>query len=145
MSVTQFASRIMEHLNKSFSKMTVYLSDRFITGAYGSSVLPMRVVCYVNKSEKIDIGFNQLLDIFGYVPYINTNNKQCQKEFMCIDINTNKKKQFNEHVCYDSYLHVLELNEKQREVFIQLRDKVHERIHQFKSVDSLDLSEFATL
>ena len=144
MSISQFASRVMEAMDKSISKMTVYLSDRFITGTYGSSVLPMRVICQVNKTERIDVGFNQLLDIFGYIPYISTN-KPLQKEFMCIEINTSKKKQFNEHVCYDSYLHVLELNEKQREVFIQLRDKVHERIHQFKSVDSLDLSEFATL
>ena len=144
MSISQFASRVMEHLDKSVSKMTVYLSDRFITGTYGSSVLPMRVICHVNKTEKIDIGFNQLLDIFGYIPYISTN-KPLQKEFMCIEINTSKKKQFNEHVCYDSYLHVLELNEKQRCVFTELRDKVHERIHQFKSVDNLDLTDFATL
>ena len=148
MTVTQFATRILkcfaEEEAEPILKLSVYLPNAYKKGIYNKRILPLKVICH-HEDSTTPLGFNKLLDIFGKVPYIHTN-KQLAGDFMRMDIYTDKKKVYNEHEYYDSSIHVLNLNEEQKETFTKLHERVQERAHEWSSVTySLTLEDFAEL
>ena len=143
MNVKSFADGVMEHIG-SVKTMNVYLADRYYTNVYNKTVLPMKVICFMLDHTQKVVGFNELVKIFGKIPYISTN-KACTRQFTVLPISCDTLKEYEGHPYYPTgrlrliqsphVLHACEL----------LRDKVDERIREVKQESTLDLSDFAEL
>ena len=143
MNVKSFADAIMERIG-TVKTMNVYLADRYYTNVYNKTVLPMKVICYMADRTQKSVGFNELFDIFGKIPYISTN-KACTRQFTVLPISCDALKEYEGHPYYPTGRlrlidspHVLKACEL-------LREKVDERIRQVKQESTLDLSDFAEL
>lgn len=103
----------------------------------------MKIVCHIEKKSNKVIGFNQLLDIFGTVPYIITN-KQCVRDFMKMIIFC-QEKTYDGHRYFNTSLKCVNLKPDDKLKFESLREKIYERIKEFKQQSVLDITDFDEL
>ena len=141
MNAKTFADTIM-HRTGNVKFMNVYLADRFYTNVYNKTVLPMKVI-YTNNEGQFTIGFNELLEIFDRIPYISTN-KSCTRQFTILSISCDETKEYEGHSYYPTRMRLIKLPDVIK-ACERLRDKIDERIREFKQETTLDLSDFDEL
>ena len=140
-SVKLFADTLIEHIGPA-KLMNVYVADRFYENVYNKTVLPMKVIV-ITPDDTLTIGFNRLLEIFGKVPYLVTS-KSCVRRFTVLSIVCDEVKEYHGHSYYATAIRLVNSSEV-IEACKRLRDKVDERIREFRQEISLDLSDFVEL
>ena len=125
--------------------MSVFLSDKHYSNTYGHKVLPLKVHCYASTSEPIIVGFNQLLELFNKVPYLNVN-KRLHNGFMILRIDLHEQ-EYNGSKYYKTTIRFIHQDEHIHPKLESLRDKVTERVKEFRAMlTPIDyLEDFDTL
>ena len=145
MKAYEFANAVKGTTNENITAMSVFLSDKHYSNTYGHKVLPLKVHCYASTTEPIVVGFNQLLELFNKVPYINTN-KRLHNGFMILRIDLHEQ-EYNGSKYYKTNIRYIHQDEQIQPKLESLRDKVVDRIKEFKAkLTPIDyLEEFDTL
>ena len=134
MKAYEFANKVKTLFEQELSALTVFLSDVVYRSAFGSKVLPMKVYGYSSGSKTpVAVGFNQLIELFGKVPYIMTNKNPVKGIYMTMRISL-VEKEYEGHKYYDTYLHGVR-DEKLKPKLDSLKDKVYARIREFRETD----------
>ena len=73
LSPTNFVKQILESIKPTCptSKLSVYLDSKIYPNDFGISVRPLQII-YSNNM----FNMKQLIDIFGYIPYISVKETQ---------------------------------------------------------------------
>lgn len=130
MSVTSFVNSIKP---KNDAKLIIYLDNKIYSKEFGVSVRPLQVI---DGSRVIDM--NELLNIFGKVPYITVRENKYRTLYrdpmiLTIDLTPRQFTEDNEtHTYYKYYIDKLCLrNELKR--YESIYAKAHEAIKKFKT------------
>ena len=138
LSPTNFVKQILESIKPTcpINKLILYLDRKIYPNDFCVSVRPLKVI-YSSKSNRTLCSANilnmkQLIDIFGYIPYISVKETQYRSVYrdpmiMTIDLTP---KQFEQRTYYDYYIDKLCLRAELKK-YISIEKKAHDVIHQY--------------